>query len=267
MKKITSLSLGFAFLIMSYTGVILYFVPKGKVAYWADWHLFGLTKTQYGEIHTTSMVTFLFFGIFHVYYNWMPIVSYLKDKQRKVSFTKKEFLIAFGLNLIFVLGTLFTLQPFKAFLDLQADIKDGWTKEYGEPPYGHAEETQLKVFCKKMGIDYGVASKILTAKGVAFKAEDSLLVIGMNNNVSPNDIYKLIDAKKTSLTKTKTGVPSSLGRKTLKELSDMKKIDLEKSISLLSAKGLSDIGKESKIKNIADELGVKPIEVYKLLTD
>lgn len=267
MKKITSLSLGFAFLIMGYTGVILYFVPKGKVAYWADWHLFGLTKTQYGEIHTTSMVTFLFFGIFHIYYNWKPIVSYLKDKQKKVSFTKKEFLIAFGLNLIFVLGTLFMLQPFKAFLDLQSDIKDGWTTEYGEPPYGHAEETQLKVFCMKMGIDYGVASEILTTQGIVFKAEDSLLFIGKKNNISPNDIYKLIDAKKAPLTTKRTGVPSSLGRKTLQELSDMKKIDLEKSITLLSAKGLSDIGKESKIKNIADELGVKPIDAYKLLTD
>ena len=265
MKKITSLSLGFAFLIMSYTGVMLYFVPKGKVAYWADWHLLGLSKTQYGEIHTTSMVTFLFFGLFHIYYNWKPIVSYLKDKQKKVSFTKKEFLIAFGLNLIFVLGTLTMVQPFKAFLDLQADIKDGWTKEYGEPPYGHAEETRLKVFCKKMGIDYGEASEILTAKGIEFKAEDSLLLIAKTNALSPNDIYILIGKKKSSLSKKQSDVPSRLGRKTLQELSDMKKIDLEKSLALLKAKGLSDIDKESRIKSIADELEVTPMDVYKLL--
>ncbi len=266
MKKITSLSLGFAFLIMSYTGVILYFVPKGKVAYWADWHLFGLTKTQYGEIHTTSMVTFLFFGIFHIYYNWKPIVSYLKDKQRKISFTKKEFLIAFGLNLIFVLGTLFMTQPFKAFLNLQESIKDGWTQEYGEPPYGHAEETKLKVFCRKMGIDYSEASEILTAKNISFKAQESLLVIGKNNNISPSHIYKLINKKKVSSIKKTSDTPSRLGRKTLQELSDMKKIDLKKSIAILKAKGLSDISGESRIKNIADELGVTPIDVYKSLS-
>ena len=267
MKKITSLSLGFAFLIMSYTGVMLYFVPKGKVAYWADWHLFGLTKTQYGEIHTTSMVTFLFFGIFHIYYNWKPIVSYLKDKQRKISFTKKEFLIAFGLNLIFVFGTLFMIQPFKAFLDLQENIKDGWTKEYGNPPYGHAEETKLKVFCRKMGIDYNKASEILTSKNILFKEEESLLVIGKNNNISPSYIYQLINKKKTFSAKKTSDVPSRLGRKTLQELSDMKKIDIEESIAILNAKGLSDISNESRIKNIADELGIMPIDVYKLLTD
>ena len=239
MKKITSLSLGFAFLIMSYTGVILYFVPKGKVAYWADWHLLGLSKTQYGEVHTTSMVTFLFFGVWHIYYNWKPIVSYLKDKQRKLSFTKKEFLIAFGLNSLFVVGTLFMTQPFKGFLDLQESIKDGWTQEYGEPPYGHAEETKLKVFCRKMGINYDEASKTLTANNITFKANESLLIIGKNNGISPSTIHKMI-SKATSIKKTlnnpsikkSDAVPSRLGRKTLQELSDAQKIDLEKSITI-----------------------------------
>ena len=272
MKKITSLSLGFAFLIMAYTGVMLYFVPKGKIAYWADWHLLGLSKTQYGDIHTTSMVTFLFFAIWHIYYNWKPIVSYLKDKQKKVSFTKKEFLIAFGLNLLFIVGTLFMIQPFKGFLDLQESIKDGWTKEYGEPPYGHAEETKIKTFCRKIGIDYDEASKILTSNNIVFKADDTLLVIGKNNNMSPSGIYKLI--LKTTHTKKMLNkpsvkkdddIPSRLGKKTLQELSDMKKIDLDKSISILKTKGLSDISADSKVKNIADELNIMPIDVYKLL--
>ena len=269
MKKITSLSLGFAFLIMSYTGVILYFVPKGKVAYWADWHLLGLSKTQYGEIHTTSMVIFLVFGILHIYYNWKPIVSYLKDKQKKVSFTKKEFLIAFGLNFLFVVGTLYMIQPFKAFLDLQEGIKDGWTQEYGEPPYGHAEETKIKIFCKKMGINYDEASKLLTSRNIIFKADETLLVIGKNNNISPSDIYKLISktkvVKKVS-NKDGASIPSKLGRKTLQDLSDMQQINLDKSISILRAKGLSDIDSQSKIKNIADELSITPTDVYKILT-
>ena len=90
MKKITSLSLGFSFLIMSYTGILLPLAPHGRVSRWLDWHIFGLAKTQYQELHTTSMVIFLFFGILHIYYNWKVIVSYLKDSTKKISFTKKE---------------------------------------------------------------------------------------------------------------------------------------------------------------------------------
>ncbi len=273
MKKITSLTLGFSFLIMSYTGIMLYFVPKGKVAYWADWHLFGLSKTQYGDIHTTSMVTFLFFGILHIYYNWKPIVSYLKDTNKKISFTKKEFLIAFGLNTVFVVGTLFMIQPFKAFLDLEASIKDSWTKEYGEPPYGHAEETKLRIFCRKLDIDYNEASKILTSNNIIFKGDDTLLDIGKKNNISPSYIFKLIKTTTTTqkdtnkfLTKESSNIPSRLGRKTLQELSDMKKIELDEAITTLKAKGLSDVSSDSRIKNIADELDMMPIDVYKLLT-
>ena len=273
MKKITSLSLGFSFLIMSYTGIMLYFVPKGKVAYWADWHLFGLSKTQYGDLHTTSMVTFLFFGILHIYYNWKPIVSYLKDTNKKISFTKKEFLIAFGLNTIFIVGTLFMAQPFKAFLDLEESIKESWTKEYGEPPYGHAEETKLKIFCKKLNIDYNEASKILTSNNIIFKGDETLLNIGKKNNISPSYIYKLINTTATtqkstdkSLDKEDSNIPSGLGRKTLQELNDMKKIELNKAIAILKEKGLSDVTPDSKIKNIADELDIMPIDVYKLLT-
>ena len=99
MKKITSLTLALSFLTMTFTGLILYIVPKGKIAYWADWHIFGLSKGEYGDIHTTSMVVFIFFGGLHIYYNWKPIMSYMKNSSHKVSFTKKEFLLALSINL------------------------------------------------------------------------------------------------------------------------------------------------------------------------
>jgi hypothetical protein len=126
MKKVTSLSLGFSFLIMSYTGVILYIAPHGRIAKWIDWHFLGLDKTQYQELHITSMVTFLVFGILHIYYNWKPIISYMKDSTKKISFTKKEFLIALLLNILFIVGTLTSIQPFKGFIDMGETIKEIW---------------------------------------------------------------------------------------------------------------------------------------------
>jgi len=144
MKKITSLSLGISFLIMSYTGIFLFLAPHGKVAYWSDWHLWGLTKNQYGDLHTTSMVSFLILGGLHIYYNWKPITSYIKFS---------------------------------------------------------------------------------------------------SNNSSIN----------------------KLGRKTLADLADMKKIDLQKAISILKQKGLNYVASDSRIKNIADELNMMPREVYELI--
>jgi len=264
MKKITSLTLALSFLVMTYTGIMLFLCPHGRVAYWSDWHLFGLSKNQYGDIHTTSMVIFVLFGMLHIYYNWKPIVSYLKNREKKISFTKKEFLIAFLINVIFITGTLFATGPFKLFLDFEEGIKDSWTKTYGEPPYGHAEESKLNIFCKKMDIDFDKAKTILSENKIIYKEDQTLKTIANNNGVTPSYIYELINKdKKNSKSKD---IPSSLGRKTLKELSDMKKIELDKSLVLLKFKGLKDITKDSRVKNIADELDMTPLEIYNLLT-
>ncbi len=263
MKKITSLSLGFSFLIMAYTGIMLFIVPHGKVAYWSDWHLLGLSKGQYGDLHTTSMLTFLLFAGLHIYYNWKPLVSYMKDKSRKISFTKKEFLIALLLNVVFVVGTLSVVQPFKAFLDFGEGIKDTWTMRYGEPPYGHAEETKLNVFCKKLRINLDEAKSILKDNKIVFKENETLQDIARHNAIAPSDIFTLI--KTDDKERRSDDIPSNLGRKTLQKLSDRGKIDLDKAIKLLKAKGLSDISSETKIKNIADELELRPLDIYNLL--
>ncbi|MCW8838158.1 MAG: DUF4405 domain-containing protein [Thiovulaceae bacterium] len=263
MKKITSLSLGFSFLIMSYTGIMLYIVPQGKIAYWSDWHLLGLSKTQYGDIHVTSMFTMLIFGFLHIYYNWKPLISYIKDKSRKISFTKKELLIAFGINVFFVLSTLYMFQPVRSIIDIQNSIKNYWAEEYGEPPFGHAEESRLGFITQRQNIDLKQAKEKLKAKNILFKDDDTLLDIARKNSISPSEVYKIIQSQSKNMQRPE-GTPTSLGRRTLQELDDMGKIELEKSLKILKSKGIK-ANPNDRIKQIADELGVRPIDVYKLI--
>lgn len=58
LKKITSLTMLFAMLVMTYTGIILFITPPGRIANWSNWEIFGLTKEEYAQIHTTFMVSF-----------------------------------------------------------------------------------------------------------------------------------------------------------------------------------------------------------------
>ena len=264
MRKITSLSLGFSFLIMSYTGIILYIVPKGKVAYWSNWHLLGLSKTQYGELHMTSMFTLLFFASIHIYYNWKPLVGYLRDKSKKISFTKKEFLIALGINAFFVISTLYMIQPVKSILDVESSIKEYWSNEYGEPPYGHAEESKLSVITRKQGIDLAQAKENLEKSGIKFDGDERILDIAKKNNTTPSAIYKIMHPESTKMKKSKD-VPSSLGRRTLKELSDMDLIDLEKSIKKLQEQDI-DASSDTRVKQIAEEMDTRPLKVYNFLS-
>ncbi len=270
MKKITSLTLGLSFITMAYTGIMLFLCPKGKIAYWSDWTLLGLSKEQYGNLHMTSMFVFLFFGILHIYYNWHPIVSYLKDKTQKISFTKKEFLIAFGINASFILGTLLAIPPIQTIIDINSNIQQYWEGKYGSPPYGHAEESKLKVFVKKVGIDLESAKKSLVKKGIDFNENETLLDISKRNAISPNEIYQIVKSAKPitskKYNKSSLNVPPMLGRKTLEELSNMGAINLKRAISILKSKGIENVSKKSRMKNIADELDMRPIELFELIT-
>ncbi|MDX1296577.1 MAG: DUF4405 domain-containing protein, partial [Sulfurimonadaceae bacterium] len=123
-RKTVSLTLGLSFLVMSITGLILFIVPKGKVAYWSDWMFMGLTKEQWGDLHITSMLLMIVSAVWHIYYNWTPLVGYLKNSAKKITLLKKEFIVALVLNAAFVLGTYYAVVPFKSIVDLNDGIKN-----------------------------------------------------------------------------------------------------------------------------------------------
>ncbi|MEA1913843.1 MAG: DUF4405 domain-containing protein [Campylobacterota bacterium] len=205
MKKITSLSLGFSFLIMGYTGIILYIAPHGRISKWLDWHLFGLDKTQYQELHTTSMITFLFFGIMHIYFNWKAIVCYMTDSAKKITFTKKEFLIAFIINAAFVAGTLTLVQPFKGFLDFGESLKSSWGEKSIQSTSSDNVKITIKAPPEQLGqktleelsdmgnINLKKSLDILKSQGAKdVDSSSKMRHIANDLDLTPTDIYKLI---------------------------------------------------------------------------
>ena len=90
-RRIISLTIFLSFIMMAYTGIMLFLCPQGRVAYWTGWRLFGLSKEQYGELHTTFMIVFLVGGIWHITLNWRPIKGYLKNRSRELKiFTSRD---------------------------------------------------------------------------------------------------------------------------------------------------------------------------------
>lgn len=200
LRRFTSLSITFSFFVMTYTGIMLFIVPQGKIAYWTNWELFGLSKTQYGNLHVTFMVLFLLGMILHIYLNWTPLMCYLKNKSKKFTLLTKEFILAFSFTLIFILGTLYEVAPFKTFLDFEDSIKQSWVTEKTTPPYGHAELSSLKALCKKTYIDLNKAIITLEKHGiVGVKANKRVGVLAKENGLAPSDIYNIIDIEENEL--------------------------------------------------------------------
>ena len=123
LKKITSLVMLWSMIMMTYTGIVLYIAPHGRVAYWTNWELFGWSKDQFAEIHTTFMVLFIVTTLLHIYYNWKPLTSYMKNQAKAFVFFTKEMVVALSIVLLFLIGTLYTIVPFSTFLD-------GWLRGF-----------------------------------------------------------------------------------------------------------------------------------------
>ena len=132
LRKITSLTMLISFILCIITSVILYIEPHGRVAYWADWRLWGLSKTEWDGLHINLGVLLLLAGLLHVYYNWKTITAYLKDKARQVKVFTIDFTIALLITLAFGVGTYFNVPPMSTILEIGESIKDAGSVRYGE---------------------------------------------------------------------------------------------------------------------------------------
>ena len=72
-RRIASLTALVSFSMLAASSIVLYVAPQGRVAYWTDWRLLGLNKTDWGNIHINLNLLLLISIGLHAYYNWSPI--------------------------------------------------------------------------------------------------------------------------------------------------------------------------------------------------
>lgn len=269
-KKITSLTLLIAFVLLIFTSVILYIVPQGRVAYWADWHLLGLSKTQWGNLHINLGVLMLIAGLLHIYYNWKPITAYLKNRARQMKVFTPSFNVALIITLFTAIGTYYEIPPMSTLISVGESIKDRGAVKYGEPPYGHAELSSLKLFAKKQDLDLDKSMQLLTAAGVAVTGpEETLAAIANANNVTPMQVYKIIKpAMKQD--KTDAGIsfpdspPPGFGNMTLGAVCSRYDLVIPTIIRGLKKKSINATP-DNTIKDIAKENSKEPVAVFEIL--
>lgn len=131
-RRATSLTALLSFALLILTNVILYIVPHRRVAYWSDWHLWGLTTTQWGSFNINLSLLLLLAILFHIYLSWKLIISYFKDKTERAQVLTTEFNIAKVLTLVFIFGTYLEMPSFLWVVEISESIKDSAAEKYGE---------------------------------------------------------------------------------------------------------------------------------------
>ncbi len=277
-RTLTSLVVTWSFLVAVVTGIVLYIVPQGRVAYWVDWSLLSLTKTAWGNIHIIFGAVFIVMGAFHVYFNWKPMKKYMVERAKGHVHLRKELVVATGLSFLILVGAIANVPPVSWLFDLNAVTKQAWiTSPELEPPYGHAEETSLAGFSRRMGMDLEKVTKELRAAGYKFDSpRDSLKTIAVANGTNPLNVYLVIkkfeqapvaDAEKIvfspELVEEKfsgTGV----GRKTVEQICKEIKFPMAK-VEKRFARAKIEWKADEKMKAIAERYGVGAIDILKVI--
>ncbi|MGD8258334.1 MAG: DUF4405 domain-containing protein [Desulfobacterales bacterium] len=271
-RRIISLTASLSFLMMALTSIILYIVPQGRVAYWADWRLWGLTKTDWGNIHINLGLLFLIALSVHIYYNWKPLINYLKDKAKKIKVFTPEFNASLVITIAFVVGTYLMVPPFSWIMSLNDHFKDSGAVKYGEPPYGHAELSSLKTFAKKLKLDLTKSMELLDQAG--YPVEDSMITlqtIGKRYNIPPKQIYETIKPASILLDKdlgSKTSLPESpppgTGNLTLADFCTQYDLSNKVVIRKLKGEGIT-ASADLTLKQIAIQNQKSPIDLYEII--
>ena len=193
-RRLTSLLVLAGFIILVVTGAVLYIVPPGRVAYWVDWRLWGLSKTQWGNAHILGGVLFVITGVVHIVLNWTPLARYLKGRLSVKTARRRELAVATITTAVVLISAVAELPPLRYILDLSTYAKDASVAAATDnPPFGHAELVALDELCRQEGIDPDTAMARLRAAGIDV-AEMSLTLeaIAHANGTSPAVVFATI---------------------------------------------------------------------------
>lgn len=262
-KAFISLYISFSFIIMIVSGVILYLAPAGRIAKWTHIYILGLEKDAWQAIHIIFTFLFIIASGFHIWYNWKPFVSYLRNKMQQKFSLRKELIASFLITMLLFVFTLLELPPFSSLIELGEDLTDSWSTEQTEPPAPHAESMTFDALAKTINKPVEGLLANLNQNNIIAQQDEIVRDVAEKYNLTPMELFKKMKTFKT----TDSSSPYSgrgLGRKTMREICKTVQIDLENSLLLLKDNGIN-AGAEMTLKNIAGEYDMKPIDIMKII--
>ncbi len=165
-RAMTSVLIAASFAILLVSGIMLFVSPPGRVANWTNWTILGLRKQEWIGLHIWFSLLFLLVALFHIFFNWRPLLNYFKGRiTRRVSF-RWEWVLAVAICGGVYGGTRAGVPPFSSLLAFNERVKESWDNQRERAPIPHAELLTLAELAEKAGVEISVATNRLHAKGI-----------------------------------------------------------------------------------------------------
>ncbi len=261
-RSFISFGLLFSFLIIFFTGIILYIAPAGRIAHWVNWKLIALSKEDWQALHIIFSFLFVILSIFHLFsINWKVFLSYIKSKTSSGLNKKRELLISGILTILIFIGVLYSIPPFSSVIDLGESLTQSWEKKVEAAPIPHAELLTLIELSEQLeNFSIEKIQNKLKANNIKYTSTDQTLSdIAKANNLTPLEVYNLIT--KTSM----TGMAGSgIGRKPLEEVAKENGKDINDVLNILKENNIVAT-KEQTLKDIAAENDMAARDIFELI--
>ncbi len=264
-RAFTSVFVVFSFIIMGFSGLILFITPPGRVAYWTNWQILWLTKEAWGSVHTIFSIFFIVMGSFHLYFNWRPFLSYMRSKVHGGVYIRREFAFSGVLALAILAFTLAELPPFSSIIDLSDAISDSWATEQEQPPVPHAELMRLEEFSKAISTPLDVLKTRLEMAGIHIDHDEVVIKeLAEKNGLTPAELYKKIQSLPAVLPAMNRTGGSGYGRMTIRDVSQKLNLSVDTALEILKDQGV-EAGPEANLRDLATRYKLLPYEIVSLL--
>jgi hypothetical protein len=267
-----------AFLVLLFSGVILFVSPPGRIANWTNWSILTLTKKDWIGLHICFSMLFLLVTIFHLVFNWRLLLNYFKDRMTQRLGFRWEWPVALAICGCVYAGTRAGVPPFSTLLAFNDRVKESWEQPRERAPIPHAELLTLAELTQKAGVDMAAATNRLQAKGITgFSPDIVVQELAEKNRHSAQQLYAIILAEPA---KSEAGQGRGQGQgrggfgggggvgvgwKTLTQFCSDENIELKDTLARLQSKGIKATAKQT-MREIAVNNGYnRPYELIEIL--
>lgn len=184
LRSFTSLALTLTSVLLATTGIILYVMPHGRIAYWNDFRIWGLGKDPWTSLHLILALLFIVLATTHAVLNIKPLVRYLKSKVAVLA-------AAVGTVLILVLTAVVDAPPSSWLMSGSEVAKTGWDEP--SPPMPHFEMQSLKAVAGYHGEDVEDLITKLEEGGVdGARPDETIGEIADRTGEAPARLYEMM---------------------------------------------------------------------------
>jgi len=263
-RSFTSLFSTFSFLLMTISGVVLYFAPPGRVSHWSQWKFWALTKEQWQALHTIFSLAFIIIAVFHIIYNWSVLIGYLKTKIQSGINRRKEMAWSIVLTLVLTILTLVNVPPFSTIMDWGENLSNSWSNENTEPPIPHAEAMTLTDLSSTLQIPLTDFMRNLKQAGIEAESADMLVQdLAAQNNLTPSQLFKKMNARSKNA-QSSQAFRGGYGRKSVQEICEQYGVAIDLGLARLKEKGI-DAKPDDTIRDIANGANRLPVDIVTII--